>query len=250
MILETNTFNIHALEGYIETLYLVEYPNKLLLLDGGCRCDASTVVQFIESIGRTMDDLKLIVVTHPHPDHSGAAPVLQRQYKIPIAASPMLNDWYRGISGWITQQVDIVLTYYVARKKKKPFKRLAFPRFIQIDHPLSSEDPLPFFEDWTLLFTPGHTTVDHSVFHEESSTAYLADLLIGLGTRYHSPYPIASPNQYRDSLATMRDRQIEHVLLAHHGLHTVPSATYNTLLNAVSDRPKNHRNSLAKIFGR
>ena len=250
MILETNTFNIHAIEGYIETLYLVEYPDKLMLLDGGCRCDTQTVVQCIESIGRQIGELKLIVVTHPHPDHSGAAPVLQRQYNIPIAASPMLNEWYRGVSGWITQQVDIVLTYYVARKKKKPFKRLAFPRSLHINYPLSDGDVLPFFEDWTFLFSPGHTTVDHSVFHKDTSTAYLADLLIGLGTRYHSPYPIASPEQYRKSLTTMRDKHIKNVLLAHHGLHTVPATTYNAVIDSVSDRPKNHRNSIAKMLGR
>ena len=249
IILENKTFNVHSIKGYIETLYLIEYPNKLLLLDGGCRCDAETIVLYIQSIGRAIDDLKLIVITHPHPDHSGGAPILQHQYHIPIAASPMLNDWYVGVSGWITQKVDIALTYYVARKKKQPWKPLGFPRWIAIDHPLDSNTPLPFFSDWHMLFTPGHTTVDYSVVHHGESVAYIADLIIGLGSRYHSPYPISDPNRYKDSLAIIRDMSLNHYLLAHHGRHSISTETFNQVIESVAETPKSHINSIGLRLG-
>ena len=110
IVVEIPSFTIHAIDGYIETLYLVVYPDKLLLLDGGCRCDAKDVVDYIRGLGRTMDELKLIVVTHPHPDHSGAAPTLHRQYGVAIAAIPTINEWYRGLNGWLTQKTDILLS--------------------------------------------------------------------------------------------------------------------------------------------
>ena len=93
---ETPNFTIHSIDGYIETLYLVVYSDKLLLLDGGCRCDADDVVDYIRRLGRRMEELKLIVVTHPHPDHSGAAPHLHRLYGTAIAAIPTINEWYSG----------------------------------------------------------------------------------------------------------------------------------------------------------
>jgi len=248
LILENDTFRLHALDGYIATLYLVEYPEKMLLLDGGCRCDADTVLTYIKQINRSIDDLKLIVITHPHPDHSGGAPRLQTLYNIPIAASLGINDWYRGLSGWLTQQTDILLTYYVARKKKRPWKDLRFPRSISIDYPIVAGKSLPLFPDWQLLATPGHTTTDCSLVHKTESVVYLADLLIGLGSRYHPPYPIADPTQYRASLDSISAKDMTYCLLAHHGLHTIDRSTFEQVKSTVSDRPKNHRNSIRAWF--
>ena len=244
--LETSNFIIHSIDGYIETLYLVVYPTKILLLDGGCRCDAGVVVEYLHNLGRSITDLKLIVITHHHPDHSGAAPVLQRQYDIPIAALPILNNWYAGLNGWLTQKTDIFLTYYVARKKKKRFKHLRFPRIINIDFPLLDGANIPLFDDWQLIFTPGHTTVDCSVYNSAESVAYVADLLIGFRTRYACPYPISDPMLYRQSLQLMKELNPQHILLAHHGRHRISEDTWNTLIDKVSNTPKNHINSIKK----
>ena len=249
IILETPTFTIHAIEGYIETLYLVVYPNKMLLLDGGCRCDSDVVVEYIDTLDRSITELKLMIITHHHPDHSGAAPILQQQYNIPIAAMPVINDWYMGLNGWLTQKTDIVLTYYVARKRNKRFKHLHFPRIINIDFPLFDGANIPFFEDWQLLYTPGHTTMDASIYHSKESIAYLADLLIGFGARYSTPYPISDPERYRQSLRLMKDLSPNHTLLAHHGLHSISNDTFDRLILQISNTPKNHINSIKKRFG-
>ena len=247
--LKTSSFTVHAIDGYIETLYLVEYPTKLLLLDGGCRCDADVVVEYIATLGRSITELKLVVITHHHPDHSGAAPILQKQYGIPIAALPIINKWYVGLNGWLTQKTDIFLTYYVARKKKKRFKHLRFPRMINIDFPLTDGASIPLFEDWQLLCTPGHTTVDTSIYHCKESIAYVADLLIGFGTRYSMPYPISDPVHYRQSLSTIKELNLKHILLAHHGAHSIPSDIFDSIINQVSNRPKNHVNSIKYQLG-
>ena len=249
IVLQTSSFTIHGIDGYIETLYLVVYPTKILLLDGGCRCDADVVVEYLHTLGRSITDLKLIVITHHHPDHSGAAPVLQQQYGIPIAAIPIINTWYIGLNGWLTQKTDIFLTYYVARKRNKRFKHLRFPRIINIDFPLLDGTNIPLFEDWQLLCTPGHTTVDTSMYHSEESIAYVADLLIGFGTRYSTPYPISNPVHYRQSLNTIKELNLQHILLAHHGLHSISNDTFDHLIRQISDTPKNHINSIKKRLG-
>ena len=62
---------IHTLSGYIQHIYLAEHEHGLLLLDGCSRADVETVSQFItETLHRPLSDLKLIVVTHMHPDHA------------------------------------------------------------------------------------------------------------------------------------------------------------------------------------
>jgi len=65
---------LHQIQGYIQSIYLAEYPHKLLLLDGACRADVETISYFITgSLKRPLSHLKLVVSTHMHPDHAGAA---------------------------------------------------------------------------------------------------------------------------------------------------------------------------------
>ena len=45
-----------------------------------CRCDLRVVQEFIEEkLERTMQDLKLVLVTHMHPDHAGGAHLYQER---------------------------------------------------------------------------------------------------------------------------------------------------------------------------
>ncbi|GAL18846.1 Zn-dependent hydrolase [Vibrio maritimus] len=38
---------IHQISGYIQQIYLAEYPEKLLLLDGASRADVGTILRYI-----------------------------------------------------------------------------------------------------------------------------------------------------------------------------------------------------------
>ncbi|GAL35099.1 Zn-dependent hydrolase [Vibrio maritimus] len=38
---------IHQISGYIQQIYLAEYPDKLLLLDGASRADVGTILRYI-----------------------------------------------------------------------------------------------------------------------------------------------------------------------------------------------------------
>ena len=60
-------------------MYLAEYADKLMLLDGASRADIPHLKDFIEyQLKRPFTDLKLVVVTHMHPDHVlGAGPMAE-----------------------------------------------------------------------------------------------------------------------------------------------------------------------------
>jgi glyoxylase-like metal-dependent hydrolase (beta-lactamase superfamily II) len=92
------SFTLHKLDGHIADLYIAEYKDRLLLLDCGCRSDHSLIVNYItQTIHRPIEHLKLLVVTHLHPDHSGSAMSLGEKYSIPIAAPENINLWYKGL---------------------------------------------------------------------------------------------------------------------------------------------------------
>ncbi|MDK1290368.1 MBL fold metallo-hydrolase [Pseudoalteromonas umbrosa] len=209
---------IHFIDGYIQQIYLVEYPDKLLLLDGCTRADVDLVCDFISNVLlRSLGDLKLIVVTHMHPDHAGGAHLLKKRTSAKIATAKVDGHWYSGIDGILMHWSDIFLALWVAGRKNKARKNLWYSRKLNADYYLSDNDYLPEFPQWQVLHTPGHTDRDLSLYHHDTQRLYVADLLVKVKGQLVPPYPVFYPNRYRNSLQRIREIKPTHVILAHQG---------------------------------
>ena len=236
--MEFSNYKIHHLKGYIQSMYLIEYSDKLLLLDGGSRGDIERIEDFItETLNRSMSDLKLIVVTHLHPDHAGAAPHLREKYNIPIAAHPEINEWYNGFMGLLQYLLDTIFAKYVGKKKNKIIKRTWYKRFLKPDFKLNDGQQLPIFTDWEILYTPGHTTHDISVYNKKDKIIYIGDLAIKLGGKFNLPFPIALPKIMSDSLDKVMKLEIDKILFAHGG---IVEENPITVFNSVKSRLENY----------
>ena len=217
--MEYSNYKIHHLKGYIQSLYLVEYPDKLLLLDGGSRGDVTRIEKYItDTLKRDINDLKLIVVTHLHPDHAGAAPHLRKKHNIPIAGHPELDYWYNGFWGIIQHLLDTLFAWYVARKSRTKYKRIWYQRSLKPDFELCDGQHLPGFKDWDIICTPGHTTHDISIYNKEDKIIYIGDLAIKLGGKFNLPFPVALPNIMANSLDKVMNLEITKILFAHGGI--------------------------------
>ena len=99
---------LHTLEGYIQNIFLAEEPQGLLLLNGCSRADVDMVCAFItDTLHRSLSDLKLIVVTHMHPDHAGGAVLLKKRTGARVAAHPKAAKWYAGVMGRAAHLIDV-----------------------------------------------------------------------------------------------------------------------------------------------
>lgn len=209
-------FKLHCLNGYIQNIYLAEYPDKLLLLDGCCRADIDTLEDFIiNELKRSMSDIALIVVTHMHPDHAGAANLLRKKYGCKIAAANVLGQWYSGVNGKLMHLTDMFLTLWVAGRQKKAKKFIYYSSSLTPDYYLLDQAVLPGFGDWQVHFTQGHTDRDISLHHQISEQIYVADLMVKVRGKFIPPYPIFYPNRYQKSLIKIKALEVESVLLAH-----------------------------------
>lgn len=229
---------IHLIRGYIQSIYLVEYPDRLLLLDGCCRADINTLDQFISGeLGKSLTDLQLIVVTHMHPDHAGAAAKLRKMTGCKIASANMAKQWYAGISGRITHLIDISLAIWVAGRMGKAKKNLWYSPVLVADYQLNDQDKLPGFSDWCVYTTPGHTDRDLSVFHLDSKKVYVGDLLVKVKNRFIPPIPVNYPTQYRASLSKLKNMQPKSILLAHGGEVSLTEKDYDHLFTMAPSKP-------------
>ena len=236
---------LHCLNGYIQNIYLAEYADKLLLLDGCCRADINVIEDFIiNQLKRPMSDLALIVVTHMHPDHAGAANVLRKKYACKIAAANVAGQWYSGFDGKLMHLTDILLTLWVAGRQKKAKKYLYYPSTLTPDYYLSDQAVLPGFEDWQVHFTQGHTDRDISLHHQASQQIYVADLMVKVRGAFIPPYPVFYPKRYLQSLTKIKALNIESVLLAHGEKVQLTEQQWQQLISLAPTKPATHWRSV------
>src|SRR3990172_10495012 len=80
---------VHTMEGLgVGRAYLYQEADRLTLIDTGLPGSAERVFGAIERIGRRPEELRQIVITHHHPDHTGAlAGVVERTgAQVPVHA--------------------------------------------------------------------------------------------------------------------------------------------------------------------
>ncbi|USD65478.1 MBL fold metallo-hydrolase [Vibrio sp. SCSIO 43136] len=224
---------LHTIPGHIQSIYLAEYPDKLLLLDGGCRADIEPLVAYIENeLGRSIHDLKAVVVTHMHPDHAGAANMLRQRYGTKIIAGDQPGQWYQGVAGILMHWMDLLLATYVASRKGSRFKNLWYSRHLFPDIKLGDGEVIPEFEDWQVWHTVGHTDRDLTLCHQPTRLLYVADLIVALKHKYVAPFPVFLPHQYRYSLKRVYEYQPQTLLLAHQGEMAFDQEAYEGLLKS------------------
>lgn len=240
---------LHHINGHIQTILLAEYPDKLLLLDGCCRSDIATLKNFITQIlQRPLNDLTLVVVTHMHPDHAGAANKLRKLTGCKIVTANISGQWYSGLDGRLMHLTDILLAKWVAKRMKRPRNNMWYSSQLVADYKLDDGDELPGFSEWIALFTQGHTDRDLSLQHLPSNKIYVADLMVKVRDKYIPPFPIFHPNRYRASIHKIISLKPQSIILAHGGEVSLTGNDYQQLLKMAPKIPKTHWRTVKKTL--
>jgi glyoxylase-like metal-dependent hydrolase (beta-lactamase superfamily II) len=64
---------VHRLTGGVCNFYLVEEGGRLVLVDAGAPRDWDLLVRALAGLGRRLEDLEAVLLTHAHSDHTGFA---------------------------------------------------------------------------------------------------------------------------------------------------------------------------------
>lgn len=231
---------LHHIDGYIQSIYLVEYPDKVLLLDGCAKADIPMLKHYFKHVlARPMTDVTTIIVTHMHPDHAGGAQILKKLTGAKLVSAHKDTQWYGGVSGICMYLMDVLLMRMVAYLQNKPQKTVMFWPYLKPDCMVKEGDAVPEFPDWSILITAGHTDRDLSVYHAESGQIYVADLMVKTKTKYIVPFPIYHPNTYRQSLEKLNQIQPKKILMAHGGSATFDASIINELIKTMPHKRTN-----------
>lgn len=211
-----NAFRIHEIQGYIETIILLEYEHGILLFDSGCVNDVKRIERYFKQvIKRPLTDIKLMAVTHMHPDHGGGAVRLREKYAIPVAAHEDVDKWYAGIGGWLQHKFDCIMATSMAIRLRHKPEKVLYPRQLTPDYLLKDGEKLPIFSEWVALHVPGHIMHDMVFYNQAQKVIYTADLTCDVKGKIMPPVPILLRPIMAASYKRLAQLEVQTILRGH-----------------------------------
>jgi len=173
---------VHLVPMGMANAYLIEGDDGLTLIDAGYPNKEAVVFGAIRGLGRSLDQLKHLILTHGHPDHIGsAARIVQetgaRTYMhpldIPIAESGGPFRPMRAAPG-VLRRVLCKLLYHPDERMEP----------VAIDQPLIPGEILPIAGGFDVIHTPGHCAGQVALLWRPGRILFAGDVgmnIMGLG---------------------------------------------------------------------
>jgi len=205
---------VHLVTGTNVNWALVTDGDAVTLVDAGYPNDAKALFASLDAIGRRLEDVRAIALTHAHLDHMGGIPAFRERHDVPvltgeeearharreyleqITPAQMLQQCTRGAGRrWVRQTLRAVLP----KASMKLTDVTAVPADVALDIP----------GGLVPVATPGHTSGHTAWLMPASGVVFTGDALVSahplsrLGTR-----PQLLPAVFNEDEAAMK-RSIE-----------------------------------------
>jgi glyoxylase-like metal-dependent hydrolase (beta-lactamase superfamily II) len=198
-------------------LFLI-VEDVLTLIDTGYRSTAPRVIEFVRSLNRKPEDIRLIVLTHCHLDHAGGLRELQRRTGARVACHQAdISD------------SEVLAPYPRAVQKALELRPLAGLRSqlgvssSEVELQLLGGEILPVLGGLRVIHTPGHTPGSICLLSPRHKMLIAGDALIRRGQTIALARKSVSANQAeaaRSAGALMRE-DFDKICFGHHSPMTV-----------------------------
>lgn len=162
-------------------VYLVRSGGSLVLVDTGWRGSAAAVHAAVESVGGPGARPTAILLTHIHPDHSGAALELARGWGLRVLVHP---DELMLARGGIVPELANPLDRRVIAPVLRLVPRRRLDAMIERDslerdvEPLDDDLTVPGLPEWRCIPVPGHTPGHVALFRERDRVLLTGDSVL------------------------------------------------------------------------
>ncbi|SPQ01871.1 Zn-dependent hydrolase, glyoxylase [Candidatus Sulfobium mesophilum] len=78
-------------------VYIIYGTNGVHLIDTGVASEEERIFDYLRNTERKVEDISLIVLTHTHPDHIGAARTIKAETGCHIAVHPAEKEWIENV---------------------------------------------------------------------------------------------------------------------------------------------------------
>jgi glyoxylase-like metal-dependent hydrolase (beta-lactamase superfamily II) len=199
---------IYLLDGLrMGRCYLVEGSDGLAMIDTSSDGAAPRILDAIKRIGRRPDELRAIVATHYHFDHTGNAAALIGQSGAQLCVHQDDVPYVEGRSPWLPSSGPIgpLLDKFAPRRFS-----------VKVDRILRHGDELPFAGGLQVIHAPGHTPGHVALYAREHRTLFAGDALMNIGG-LHLPMSTSSHDmvQARQSVRRLVELDFDIALPGH-----------------------------------
>lgn len=166
-----HAFTIPAAPGIVLDRFVYSYiifGETITLIDTGVAGCGKAIFETIRSAGRDPSEIALVILTHAHPDHIGAARAVREATGCSIAAHPAERAWIE----------DVELQN---RERPVPGFAALVGGPVQVDHELEDGDGIEPDDtrsvDLQVLHTPGHSPGSISLFMPGEGALFSGDAI-------------------------------------------------------------------------
>jgi glyoxylase-like metal-dependent hydrolase (beta-lactamase superfamily II) len=165
--------NVYAISLGFVNVFLLD-TKELTLIDTGVPGSTPKIIRAIRELGRQPEDLRHILVTHLHFDHTGSLAELQRISKGQAYMHPLDAELYlegeimrrpiESSPNWITKMIVKRINAGQPRKNTD---------IGTIEHFITGGEELPAAGGVRAVYTPGHT-VGHIAYYLPNQSIFFA----------------------------------------------------------------------------
>ena len=149
ILVSPGVYQLQALAARVTALL---EDGQVVLVDAGARGSMGLISAGLRALGYTPDRVRLVVVSHYHPDHIGNLASLVRATSAPVAA-------HRLEAPVVAGEVPLPAPhrYRVVAGLTRPLLPVFHEGPTGVNHLLDDGDSLPGAPDVQVIHTPGHT---------------------------------------------------------------------------------------------
>jgi glyoxylase-like metal-dependent hydrolase (beta-lactamase superfamily II) len=178
---------VHRLGDHVVNFYAVEEPDGVVLVDSGLPSHLGQVREVLDAAGKSLSDVRAVLLTHAHPDHTGLAATLQKAgavVRVHEGDAAILRDGPRSAMRHAKPERSM-LPYLLRRPaaaavplhlaRKGAFTAPATPgaESFREDGPLEGVPGKPL-----AIGLPGHTPGSAAYFFAERGLLFTGDALV------------------------------------------------------------------------
>jgi glyoxylase-like metal-dependent hydrolase (beta-lactamase superfamily II) len=160
--------------------FLLASPTGLTLIDTGMRKKANALIAEIETTEYAFTDLKQIVLTHCHADHTGNVAELVRRTRAKVIA-------HQAEVPYILQQQPLPFSSFLQYALFGIMDRVFKTHIERVDKKFADGDIIDALGGLQVIHVPGHTPGSMALYQPERRIMFFGDILFNERTLHIAP---------------------------------------------------------------
>ncbi|MFH1662973.1 MAG: MBL fold metallo-hydrolase [Chloroflexota bacterium] len=211
---------LHQVTVRSTNIFLI-VEDKITIIDAGFRGSAKRIAMAINNLGRSMEEVSLIIITHNHLDHIGGLPGLREMTSAKVAvhrADLSYSEEGLPYSGFLKLLLKIPGVSF--------FWPLIYAKPDDVDIQLEGGEVFSPLGGMEVIHTPGHTPGSVSLFFPQTKLLIVGDLFGGgHGDFWLTPKTVSSDvSQARESVKRLAQLDFD-ILCCGHGKPIIGGAS-------------------------